>query len=120
MGSKWLTPLADEPVRADRVIPLDPAAGLDRRTPAHWRRPSRVVAAQPGFEGESQSKTDLYQRVTDQIVLSLEQGVHGASKLVVAADPRHYRWRVIICSGLRPTPADGTERPPPTREPPRL
>src|SRR5689334_4278547 len=28
------------------------AAGLDRRTSAHWSGPSRVAAAQPGFEGE--------------------------------------------------------------------
>ena len=61
--------------RADRAIPLDPAAGLDSRTPAHWRGPRRVAAAQPGLERRKPMKTDLYQRVTDQIVASLEQGV---------------------------------------------
>jgi hypothetical protein len=36
-------------VRADRVIPLNPAVGLDRRTSAHWRGPSRLHA-QPDFK----------------------------------------------------------------------
>ena len=60
--------------RADRVIPLDPAAGLDSRTPLIGAGPDGLQA-QPGFKRRKPMKTDLYNKVTDQIVSSLEQDV---------------------------------------------
>ena len=68
-----LPPPDQDLFRADRVIPLIPAVGLDRRTPAHWRGPSRLHA-QPDFK-EKPKNSDLYQSVTDCNVSRLEQGV---------------------------------------------
>jgi antirestriction protein ArdC len=73
-----ITAFADAPAnllrRADRVIPLDPAAALTAAPPLIGAGLDGLQA-QPGFKRRKPMKTDLYNKVTDQIITSLEQGV---------------------------------------------
>ena len=54
--------------------PPHPAAGFDSRTPLIGAGLDGLQA-QPGFKRRKPMKTDLYNKVTGQIVSSLERGV---------------------------------------------
>jgi len=77
------------------------AAGLDSRTPARWRGPRRVASA-TRLERRKPMKTDLYNKVTDEIVLSLEQGVRPSMK---PGSAEHAAGRIT-----RPLRANGSDK----------